>query len=269
MIPRKISINFSDVPLHWTRIPEFATMQNAGSPIASQSEIFVNGMMAKAKKYIAPEKTGLLEEMRIFVEQESNHCNLHASFNRELYARGYHAVREYEARMRIFYKNMLKDRSVQFCAAYCAGFENIALFSSKFAFEHAPDLFEGGDQRMVDLYKWHLAEEFEHRTVAHAVFKEVSGNYFMRLYGTFVAFRSLNKFQKDIYEIITKIDYQSISKEEIEQSKKREKRLKKRMAFYIIPRMLKIVLPYYNPENHSIPQSVQESLDYYEKMAAA
>lgn len=269
MIPRKLQIDFSGVPMQWTRIPEYAAIQNAGSPIATQSEIFVNAVMAKFRNQIPPDKKDLLEAIDIFVRQETNHCFLHADFNKEMYARGYEAIKPHEARMRDYYRRLLKEKSLAFNLAYCAGFENIALFSSKFTFTGAPDLFEGGDQRMVDLYTWHLAEEFEHRTVAHAAFAAISGNYFLRIYGALVAFRSLNAFQKNILEIILRIDRRDMAPQEIKDSKRRLKKLHRRMAFYVLPRLIQILRPFYDPVKHEMPASVQSSLLKYQQMAEA
>lgn len=269
MIPRKLQIDFSGVPMQWTRIPEYAAIQNAGSPIATQSEIFVNAVMAKFRARIPADRPDLLEEVDIFVKQETNHCFLHADFNKEMYARGYEDIRPHEGKMRDYYRRLLKEKSLEFNLAYCAGFENIALFSSKFAFVGAPDLFEGGDQRMVDLFKWHLAEEFEHRTVAHAAFAAISGNYFLRIYGALVAFRSLNKFQKDILDTILHIDRQKMTPAEVKASKRRLKQLHRRMALYVVPRLVQILKPYYDPAGHEMPESVQSSLLKYEEMAGA
>ena len=267
MIPRKIKIDFSGVPMQWTRIPEYAAIQNAGSPIATQSEIFVNAVMAKFRNRIPADNPKLQEEVDIFVRQETNHCFLHADFNKEMYARGYADIKPHEGRMRDYYRRLLKEKSLEFNLAYCAGFENIALFSSKFAFIAAPDLFEGGDQRMVDLYKWHLAEEFEHRTVAHAAFAGISGNYFLRIYGALVAFRSLNGFQKAILNTILRVDRQTMSPQEVKASKRRLNKLHRRMALYVLPRLIQILKPYYDPEKHEMPDDVRSSLDRYQLMA--
>jgi predicted metal-dependent hydrolase len=269
MIPRKIKIDFSGVPMQWTRIPEYAAIQNAGSPIATQSEIFVNAVMAKFRDRIPADNPKLREEVDIFVRQETNHCFLHADFNKEMYARGYADIKPYETRMRDYYRRLLKEKSLEFNLAYCAGFENIALFSSKFAFIAAPDLFEGGDQRMVDLYKWHLAEEFEHRTVAHAAFAAISGNYFLRIYGALVAFRSLNAFQKAILNTILRVDRQNMPAQEVKASKRRLNKLHRRMAFYVLPRLIQILKPYYDPEKHEMPDDVRSALDTYQLMAEA
>ena len=267
MIPRKLKIDFSGVPMQWTRIPEYAAVQNAGSPIATQSEIFVNAVMAKFRNTLPAEKTQLRDEIDIFVRQETNHCFLHADFNKEMYARGYAAAKDCEVQMRDYYRCLLKEKSLAFNLAYCAGFENIALFSAKFAFICAPDLFEGGDERMVDLFKWHLAEEFEHRCVAHAAFAACSGNYFLRVYGALVAFRSLNKFQKDILDIVLRADRQAMTPEEAKESERRLKKIHRRMGFYVLPRLLQILRPYYDPARHEATPEIEAALLKYEAMS--
>lgn len=269
MIPRKLAIDFSGVPMQWTRVPEYAAMQNAGSPIATQSEIFVNAVMAKFRNQMPADDAGFREEIDIFVRQETNHCYLHADFNKEMYARGYEAVRPYEGIMRDYYRRLLKEKSLAFNLAYCAGFENITLFSAKFAFLCAPDLFEGGDERMVDLFTWHLAEEFEHRTIAHAAFAALSGNYFLRIYGALVAFRSLNKFQNDILKTVLEVDRRHMTAAEVRASKRRLNAIRRRMARFVLPRLFQILRPYYDPAKHEMPPVIQSALLKYEHMAEA
>ena len=122
---------------------------------------------------------------------------------------------------------------------------------------------------MVDLFTWHLAEEFEHRTIAHAAFAALSGNYFLRIYGALVAFRSLNKFQNDILKTVLEVDRRHMTAAEVRASKRRLNAIRRRMARFVLPRLFQILRPYYDPAKHEMPPVIQSALLKYEHMAEA
>lgn len=262
MIARRPTLNFEDVPFDWAKIREFSTDLNASSPVASQSEPYLNSVMATARKNL-PEGR-LKREVDIFIKQESNHYSLHNKFNAELYRRGYEGVRSLELELRDDFQKMLKSRSLEFNAAYCAGFENIALFLCKFIFYRAQPYFDGAEPRMADLFLWHYAEEFEHRTVAHDVFAAVSGNYFRRVYGAIYAFWHLSRYKARIKRALFAVDRVGMTPDEAEASRRQERALNAELAKYVLPRMLSVLLPYYNPGRAKLPELVRATLDRFE-----
>ena len=79
---------------------------------------------------------------------------------------------------------MLRQRSLAQYAAYCEGFECLGIIQTEFFFfERIPDPLAGADARLVKLWGWHLAEEFEHRTVCFDVHYALGGGYFARRRG--------------------------------------------------------------------------------------
>lgn len=267
MIPRKLVVDFEDVPLVWSTIPEFAVDLNSGSPVASQSEPYLNTVMSRCRA-TGKLSDALAKDVDLFVRQETNHFTVHNRFNAEMYRRGYKDVRAIEMQLRDDFRSMLAKKSLKFNAAYCAGFENLALFLCKFVFSKAQGYFEGGDQRMVDLYLWHHAEEFEHRSVAHDVFAAVSGNYFRRAWGALYSFFHLAKYKGKMKAEMLRVERQKMSKEEYAQSVKRQRKLDLELALFLLPRMLVVLVPFYDPARTAVPRVVQDALDRYEAVAA-
>lgn len=50
-----------------------------------------------------------------------------------------------------------------------------------------PSLFDGSNEKIIALLRWHSIEELEHRAVAFDIFKACQGNYFQRVVGFFLA----------------------------------------------------------------------------------
>src|SRR3546814_7755941 len=69
------------------------------------------------------------------------------------------------------------------------------------------------------MWRWHLAEEFEHRTVCFDVYEELSGlnpvsRYFYRLYGYFYAIIHLGRFQSMVAKKLIEHDRATMTPEE-------------------------------------------------------
>ena len=69
----------------------------------------------------------------------------------------------------------LRDRSLAWNLAYCEGFESTGLIQSEFFLQEIDDLLVDADPAVHELWAWHLAEEFEHRNVAHDVLEALCG----------------------------------------------------------------------------------------------
>jgi len=265
MIPRQLKIDFTDVPLGWAKDPVFSAFMNSSSLVPTQTEPFLNQVMVRILKGLPDGRDALKSDIAIFVKQETNHYRLHAKFNKVFYERGYEHLRPIEAELHQDFEKILMERSLRFAAAYCAGFENLALLLCRFMFEKAIGMFDGGEPRMVALFKWHYAEEFEHRRVAHEAFASISGNYFVRLYGLFYSFVHLNRFSSRLFQAVLSTDRQVLSESERLLSIRREKAFTREMALFLLPRALKIMLPFYDPGRERVPENVQAILDQYER----
>ncbi len=206
-------------------------------------------------------------QVDIFIRQEAYHYRLHDAFNRELYAAGYPGLKELADQLKADLKAMLETRSLVWNLAYCTAFENLATFMAKFWFGMADDLFVGADPRGVALWKWHMAEEFEHRSVCHSALTAMSGSYVTRVRGLVAMMRHLTPYKKQAVAIVLGQDRQGMTPEALAASIAREKAYDRRFERWLTRRLAVIFRPYYDPADHPTPPGVAEALAAYEEIA--
>jgi predicted metal-dependent hydrolase len=214
--------------------------------------------MAAAAKQIAD--PALQRDIALFMAQEGNHYRQHKLFNRHLYAR-YPGLAALEAELGRDLETMFQERSLKFNASYCEGFESLGIIHAEFFFEQIPDLLEGADPRVVDLWKWHLAEEFEHRSVCFDVHYALGSGYFARVGGFFYALRHLGAYGKRVSEYLLSVDRETMKPEESVRSRRAAKQHNRRFLRFAAPKLLKILSPYYDPRHKRPPYGAATFLD--------
>lgn len=267
MKPRQLRIDFTGVPLAWSPNAEFAAITNSGSPLTSAVEPYLNIVMSRVRDALPDSHADLKRQVDIFIRQEATHYRLHDSFNRELYAAGYPGLKELADQLKAELKEMLERRSLLWNLAYCTAFENLATFMAKFWFGMADDLFEGADPRGVALMKWHMAEEFEHRTVCHSALTVLSGNYFTRVRGLIAMMRHLTPYKKKAAAIVFAQERANMTPAEREASIAREKAFDQRFERWMMRQLLGIFRPWYDPADHPTPRGIPEALAAYDEIA--
>lgn len=266
MIVRKPKFEVESAPLIWARIPEFAQYWNGASFTAPHIEPHLNILMQKCQKQLEGKDPELHQQIDTFVRQESAHYRLHLRFNNRMQAHGYD-LKPLEMQFKSELAHFMKNRSLAFNVAYCAGFENFTMYTAKYAYEAAIDLFEGADARGADLFLWHLAEEFEHRVVCHRAFAAISGNYFLRIYGLLYAFVHFGGWTKKFVAAVMDQYRRGMTPAERKASIAREKALTRRMNRYALPQLLAIFRPYYDPQKYLSPPNLHAALDRYTAQA--
>lgn len=268
MKPRKPGLKFEDALPHWCPNAEFAQITNAGSLSLPFVETYLNRVMLRAKEVLTgPEHARLRDDIELFVKQESNHYRQHRLFNQRIEEAGYEAVKPIGARLQADYDDFLATKSLRFNTAYCEGFESLGLIQAEFFFNQVDDLLAGADPRVVNLWKWHLGEEYEHRSVCFDVHRAALGgplSYFSRLGGFFLAVRHLGKFGKDVSDALLAFDRARMTPAEREASVRAEKAYRKRFNRFALPRLLKVLSPFYNPGRRAAPRGAQQFLLQYE-----
>jgi predicted metal-dependent hydrolase len=267
MKPRKPGLAFQDALPHWCPNAEFAQITNAGSLSLPFVETYLNRVMLRAKETLTSEHHAKLrDDIDLFVKQESNHYRQHRLFNQKIEEAGYDAVKPIGAQLGADYDEFLKTRSLRFNAAYCEGFESLGIIQAEFFFEQADDMLSGADPRIVALWKWHLAEEYEHRSVCFEVHKAVAGrfSYVSRLSGFFRAVKHLSKFGEDVSDALLAFDRARMTPEQREASMVSEKLYRKRFGRFALPRLLKVLSPFYDPIRYREPKGATAFLLQYE-----
>lgn len=263
--------DFSKVRAHWAPVAEFAQRGNAASLIPAHIEPYLLKVMRKAQPLL--KQRGASEELQqdldIFIKQEMQHCKQHISFNNRIHTLGYAALKPLEAKLAADFDDFLNNRSLRFNLAYCEGFESMSATACIYYFEDYLPFLEGADKEPSDMWKWHLAEEFEHRSVCFDVFHELSGldpvsRYFYRVYGYFYALIHLAKFAIAAGKVLTEVDHKGMSPDAIEASKQRDDQVKKVTKSRMLGMMLTILAPWYHPRNRREPNGYSAYLARFE-----
>lgn len=193
--PRKVHFDFSDIPLHW--IP--------GHPVASDLIGLLNiGVPAFEKWTVATftealplvKDPKLAEDMRAFIGQESIHANAHERAMHDfMLANGLNPQKMLRQLDYVFSKVLTPSRSENpkrrrnnLCDRLwlIAAMEHYTAVLGEWALNSAWDDY-GAHPTFVDLYRWHGAEEIEHRNVSHDVATYFSDSYWDRLGATITA----------------------------------------------------------------------------------
>ena len=258
MIARNPRISFEDALPHWAPDHAFAQITNAGSTSLPYVESYLNKVMARAAQVITD--PALLADIAVFSAQEGNHYRQHRHFNKLLYGR-YPGLQPLESALGADYEQMLRQRSLGQNVAYCEGFECLGIIQTEFYFERIADLLAGADARLVKLWGWHLAEEFEHRTVCYDVHYALGGGYFARLRGFLHALRHLGRYGRCVSSHLLSVDRATMDAAARRESRRLERRYRARFLRFALPRLLYVLSPFYNPRKKRAPRGAAELLE--------
>jgi len=266
-------IDYSNVPAHWARNIAFAQDRNATSLIPTPIEPWLIRILQSAVEKLPPGDTKLKDEVAAFIGQESQHFRQHRLFNKALVAQGYPELAEFEKRLADDLARFERTRSLKFLLAYADGFESLGAVAGALWFEHSDAFLEGADPNATALWKWHMAEEFEHRSVCfdfyHALYgrgiwNAIVNGYFYRVYGFVFAMRHLNGYMKRMRDYMLDIDRQSMSEDEKAQLERDIKEYEALHKRHTLPQLLKNFLPWYNPARKKTPRGLIEYLKRFE-----
>ena len=258
--------DFSGLRAHWAPHREFAQIYNAASVVPAYVEPYLLKVMRLAKERVDPANAGLHERLDIFIKQEMQHCKLHLAFNKAIRADGYEGMLALEKDYEADYDRYLKTKSLRFNLAYSEGFEAMSAIAVTNFFEEFDDFFEGADPRAVAIWKWHLAEEYEHREVAHEVYHELYGKnrlfaWAYRLYGFYCAITHIRKHTGRIAAFLLSVDRKNMSEAELAASIEREKAVAAATSKRAREHLKAIVSYNYDPASRPAPRGVRALLD--------
>lgn len=253
--------------LVWSRTPEFALAYNGYSVVIPYVEYYLNSIMAEARSQHCENDPALKERINLFIKQEINHSHYHVRFNKRMFDSGIEELKPLVEQVVAELKALREQRSLAFNVAYCAGFESIATYDSQYLFERCEALFADADPHGANLLLWHVAEEFEHRSVCHDAFHAVSGSYWVRLHGLLYAFWHIGRTFMRAETLVLEHYVKDLTPEQRKISQRRSKALFWRQLRYVAPRMLKILLPNYDPARIPVPRRIQAALDFFRSQA--
>jgi predicted metal-dependent hydrolase len=186
--PRRVSFEWTPTPLRW--IP--------GEPVAAHIIDVLHLLLPAGERWfvhVYKQVLPLIEDERLkadvkgFMGQEAVHSRAHAAVLDHLRDNGLDPD-PFTRRIEWLFNKLLGDESMRLIPRRRWLLERVAIIA---AIEHytavlgawildspALDAAEA-DPTMLDLLRWHGAEEVEHRSVAFDVFREVSNSWFARL----------------------------------------------------------------------------------------
>ncbi|MCX7060099.1 MAG: metal-dependent hydrolase [Gammaproteobacteria bacterium] len=263
---REIDIDFTQGKLHWTPDdPEFAQFWNAASTFLPYLEPFLNRTVRAGIDKLPEDSTELREHCRIFIAQEGRHYKNHEKLNAFLRANGYPGLAEREAKMKADYQRFWEKKGHKYCMGYAEGFETLGPIIACFFLEAARELDNTSvDDPTADLWRWHLAEEYEHRHVANYQFHAIYNSYWYRLWGICYSAPHMLGYMISTGWYMVKEDWKSGRIKDPWKSRLRFAGMLARMFAYVVPRTIASLHPKYDPMNLPPPKRAMAVLEQAE-----
>jgi uncharacterized protein len=264
--------DFSNTKPFWCDNPEQSQLINAGNIIPAYIEPFLIKVMRRAKQQLDPVADDeLIADIDVFNKQEGQHLKMHGGMMTMLRENGYAGMKPIEEAYQADYERFLETKSLRWLLAYCDGFEAFGSTAAEKwldgAIEH--DL-SNADPQVTELFRWHLAEEYEHRTVTNRLYKRLgrSGGpvvaYCWRIYGLFYASTHMLKYANRLAKYLIATDQASMTPAELEASKRRLKQAKRAAkAAPSAKNFFRILMPWYDPADTAPPRHLDEVLAAY------
>ncbi len=156
-----------DMPVVWTPSrPEFSCAANSVSMMMPTIEpYFVRSIRAAIDDLDGP----LRERTEAYIGQESQHHRHHRRFNQLLIER-HRSIGRLDRLIGRTYRWVERRGTRRFNIGFAAASETMAYAAARWAANHRRELFHGADDVASTLFLWHLAEEVEHKSVAHDLY---------------------------------------------------------------------------------------------------
>jgi uncharacterized protein len=254
MTVRRMRFPYPDALKAWWNParPEFSHIVNAASLAMPFLEPYLIETMRKVRAQIADPR--LLADIDLYIGQESTHFRQHQQFNKRLADLGYQAVPRMEAILKADYDALARTRSLAFNVAYAEGFEAMALTIGHMLVEDREFLFGNADPAVSSLILWHFVEEIEHKCATYDVFKAQGGGYAWRIYGLLFATIHIVARTRQAYRALLIEDGRWFTWA----SRLALYALLARIFVKLIPRLLRVMRPGYDPREVPDPLWVKE-----------
>lgn len=186
--PRRVRFDWEDTPLHWVPGDPFTThLLNVLHMLLPAGERWFVHVYKQALPLIRDRR--LYDDVKGFMGQEGTHAAAHQRVLEHLKEQGVDPG-PYVRQVEWMFTKLLGDDTAPPTARDWWLLERVAIIA---AIEHFTAVLgqwilrsrgldrAGADPVMLDLLRWHGAEEVEHRSVAYDVFDHLDGRYGRRL----------------------------------------------------------------------------------------
>ena len=261
ILVRRVTFEYpDDLDAHWHRaMPEWSQVVNASSLLMPYLEPFLIQAIREALPRI--KDPDLLAEAKGYIGQEAQHFRQHRRFNELIIGQGYEKLRAYEALLEADYAHIRATRDTDFCLAYAAGFETMALAIGHMLVRFRRFFFEGADPAVSSLVLWHFVEELEHKHAAFDVYQHVVGSYRLRVKGlVYTMFHTLRR-TRQAYKMLLIEDGRWAGL----RTRWELKKLMVRIFGYLTPWVVEAALPWHQPERFKDPDWVIDWVRLYDE----
>lgn len=184
---RKVRFDFAQTPRHWVPDDVLTThVLNGMHVLLPAVEHWFCRLANQSLPYVTD--AALRADLKGFVAQEGAHAKAHLGAESYFAAHGIDASR-FKARLDWLFRNLLNDTPLglrgpftrwprQWLALRMGGIaclEHYFCFLGTWALQARALDDSGADPAMLDLVRWHAAEEVEHRTVAFDAYRALAG----------------------------------------------------------------------------------------------
>ena len=186
--PRRARFDWADVPLQWIPGDAHSThVINTLHLFLPAGERWFVKVMKQALPHITDDL--LRDQVRAFMSQEGIHATAHGGAAREYLTAHGMDLRAYERRLDLLFDDLLGDRRLpaplqrrwlDVRLAIIAAIEHYTAVLGDWILRAEPLDEAGADPVMMDLLRWHGAEEVEHRSVAYDLYQHVCGSWPLR-----------------------------------------------------------------------------------------
>ncbi|WP_328808112.1 metal-dependent hydrolase [Nonomuraea antri] len=182
--PRRVRFSWEETPLHWVPGDPFSThLINVLHLLLPAGERWFVHVFKQALPHVTDEE--LKRQVKGFMGQEGTHAVAHQRVLEHMKEQGLDPA-PYVANVEWLFERLLGDHTLPPVAARYWLMERLAIIA---AIEHYTAVLgqwilgaealdrAGADPVMLDLLRWHGAEEVEHRSVAFDLFTHLDGGY--------------------------------------------------------------------------------------------
>ncbi|MDT7723934.1 MAG: uncharacterized protein QOI21_510 [Actinomycetota bacterium] len=184
---RDVKFDWASLPMHWVPgEPQVTHTMNVLHLALPEGERWFVELFKQAVPLIKDAR--LRENVLGFIGQEAMHAEAHSGVADHLEAGGVH-VQPFIAQMEWLFRKLLGDRDLEGKPreewlverlAVVAAIEHYTAFLGQWILDSTPLDAAGANETMLDLLRWHGAEEVEHRSVAFDLFQHLDGRYARR-----------------------------------------------------------------------------------------
>ncbi|WP_336986985.1 metal-dependent hydrolase [Altererythrobacter aquiaggeris] len=193
-----------DIPRWWMNNDPVATAwYNSVSASLPRGEAFFVETMRYFKDHVPPR---MAQELRSFIRQEVNHSREHIAFNRMAQDHGYDiesidkGIREMLA--------LTEGRDIELNLAVTITLEHFAACISHELLSD-PRYLEKADPRVAEMWRWHSAEEIEHKGITYDVWTHATRDWtawrrwkVKALIGGLITLKYFKNRRKDAYHLM-------------------------------------------------------------------